>query len=379
MAHFLAPRGLNPGYDIDNKLASGSVWRLQIPVGQRREILLSGGQTLTVTSNNPGVVPNDGFRENICRADGLRSLSLLGQQPGTSLVEARRDGNLSATVQVRVGTMPPDVARPGGDLEIVLSPMQLAAVLEGTDLNEAETRANRFYGALQMVGGALELVGAAALLLVPEPTMVTKVAGGVLTVHGSDTAAAGLHQLISGRPQTTLTFQAAEAAARAMGMDPSGAIKVGMAVDIGVPLVAGFAGAARVAAIRRGTINLLSEEAQGGHTIARHVARTEAQLQARLAAQPGIKAASTFVTIEDAEKAVSAVLKANRAAIKTWASTAKIGANSPAFTLDFGKTIGQGVVRATGAMTPMSKAIVVLRKVSQGNRVFFVLTSYPAL
>jgi hypothetical protein len=198
-------------------------------------------------------------------------------------------------------------------------------------------------------------------------------------VHGSDTAATGLQQLISGRPQTTLTFQAAEAAARAMGMDPSGAVKVGMAVDIGVPLVAGFAGAARVAAIRRGSINLLAEEAQGGHTILRHVARTEAQLQARLAAQPGIKAASTFVTIEDAEKAVSAVLKANRAAIKTWASTAKIGANSPAFTLDFGKTIGQGVVRATGAMTPMSKAIVVLRKVSQGNRVFFVLTSYPAL
>ena len=32
------------------------------------------------------------------------------------------DGSVSATVQVRVGTMPPDVAGPGGDLEIVLSP-----------------------------------------------------------------------------------------------------------------------------------------------------------------------------------------------------------------------------------------------------------------
>jgi len=181
----------------------------------------------------------------------------------------------------------------GDGLEIVLSPLQVAAVLENDTIEESSSLTNRFWGAATVVGGALELVGASALLLVPEPTLITKVAGGALAIHGSDTTSTGLVQIITGRTRTTLTSQAAEAAAAALGADPKLAKTVGMAVDIAVPLAAGFVGAARALAIRRGALCLASEEAAGGHTIARHIGRTEEQLRARLLAEPRIPAATT--------------------------------------------------------------------------------------
>jgi hypothetical protein len=39
---------------------------------------------------------------------------------------------------------------------------------------------------------------------------------------------------------------------------------------------------------------LAAHEVAGGHTIAKHVGQTEAQLAAKLAAEPNISAASTF-------------------------------------------------------------------------------------
>lgn len=127
----------------------------------------------------------------------------------------------------------------------------------------------------------------------PEPTTVTKIAGGVLAVHGADTASAGLMQVVSCQTRTTLTSQALTAAAKALGADPSTAANVALAIEVGVPLAAGFAGAARAVAIRRGAVSLGAEEALGGHTIARHVGRTEAELRLRLVQQPAIPAAST--------------------------------------------------------------------------------------
>jgi hypothetical protein len=45
------------------------------------------------------------------------------------------------------------------------------------------------------VGGALELVGAAALILTPEPTTITKIAGGALAIHGADTTSSAIVQI----------------------------------------------------------------------------------------------------------------------------------------------------------------------------------------
>lgn len=185
----------------------------------------------------------------------------------------------------------------------------------------------------------------------------------------------GLFRL-SPATHTTLTSQAAAAAAEALGADPQTAGNVGFAIDIAVPLIAGFAGAARIVAIRRGAISLVAEEAAGGHTIARHVGRTEAQLRARLAAQRGIPAASTFATLGEAERVVAAALRAEQAAIRTWASGATAGQRL-AVVYDAQRVIGQGVVRGTGLLTNMTRVRVVIEKTIAQNRVYFVLTSFP--
>lgn len=262
-------------------------------------------------------------------------------------------------------------------LEIVVTPIQLAAILENETIEESSTLSNRLWGAATLAGGAIELVGAGLLLLAPEPTTVTKIAGGALGVHGADTASTGLVQIASGRTRTTLTSQAVASATQALGADPSTAATVGMAVDIAVPLLAGFAGAARAIAIRRGAISLVAEEAAGGHTIARHVGRTEAQLRARLAQQPGITAASTFRTLKDAERFVSEAISVNKAAIKAWAQSAVPG-QTKSFVLDAGRrVVGEGVVRSTSQLQTMTKMTLVVRKVQDQNRIYFVLTAYP--
>ena len=270
-----------------------------------------------------------------------------------------------------------DTAGQDGDgLEIVLTPLQLAAVFAGESIEAPGSFSERLWGGATVIGGALELVGAAALLLVPEPTTVTKIAGVALGAHGVDTASTGLRQVMTGQPQSTLTAEAARAAALSLGVDEKHATMIGMGVDLGIPLALGLFGAARVLAIRRGAITLSAEEAAGGHTIARHVGRSEAQLRARLAAESRITAASTFRTLADAEKSVAQALRAQQGAIKAWAKTANIG-QTKAITHDAGRIVGFGVVRASNATVQMSRLTVVLRKVSDRGRIYFVLTAFP--
>jgi hypothetical protein len=169
-----------------------------------------------------------------------------------------------------------------------------------------------------------------------------------------------------------------------MGIDPDNAATVGTAVDIAVPLVAGFVGALRVIAVRAGRISLAAEDAAGGHTISRagvptHVGLTEAQLRARLSTLPkSADAASTFANLADAEKFVSAAMRANKLMIKSWAASAPVGARLALPSYNAGTVVGNGVIRATGKLEKMTKVKVVLKKVAHsGKRIFFVLTSYP--
>src|SRR5262249_13571519 len=112
MAHFFkAADAPSTGYDVDNKLAPGSVWRMQVPLFRPGTIALFDGTEdgLLIRSNNPDVVPNDGFGE---RKDGAnRILTLYGQRTGTSLIEVRatKNGPLWSVLQVQVG----DVSRAG--------------------------------------------------------------------------------------------------------------------------------------------------------------------------------------------------------------------------------------------------------------------------
>lgn len=262
-------------------------------------------------------------------------------------------------------------------LSIVLSPVQLAAVLQGVSISTPETRSNRLWGVVTIIGGGIELIGSAALLLTPEPTMITKAGGIALGLHGSDTASTGMRQVWTGEREITMTQAAVSAAARNLGADTTTAENAGVAVDILVPLaVTGVFAAARAFAVRSGRLSLAAEEAAGGHTIARHVGKTEAELRTRLATQTAIPAASSFRTLAEAEQVVSEALQANGVMIQNWARQAAVGQNLR-IPYAAGRPIGYGVVRSTNLPQQMTKVRIVLKKTSVANKIYFVLTSFP--
>jgi hypothetical protein len=268
-------------------------------------------------------------------------------------------------------------------LTVALTPVQLAAVLtDDASVFQGESASNRFWGGLRAAGGIVELLGAAALLGAPEPTMATKAGGIVLGAHGIDTVQSGARQLWTGRTTSSLTEQGASALARQLGAEPKTAENIGTAVDIAVPIIVTVGvGAVRALAVRSGRISLAAHEAAagskvGGHTIAKHIGKTEAELNARLLVEPKIPAASTFKSLEAAEKVLFQALKANKTAIETWAKTAKPGAKQ-AFEYVASEAVGEGVVRATGALTQMTKLRFVLKMQSYNGMTYYILTAFP--
>lgn len=87
-------------YDVDSKLAVGSIWRMRVQVGKDADVALWGGSGLTVRSNAEGVVANP-LPERT--ADGMRVFRLHGGRVGTTMLEARMGtGGAWASLQVQV-------------------------------------------------------------------------------------------------------------------------------------------------------------------------------------------------------------------------------------------------------------------------------------
>ena len=198
-------------------------------------------------------------------------------------------------------------------VRVVMSRVQLAAVLTGGTLSPSGTLSGRLWGVVTALGGVVELVGAGALCLTPEPTGLTKAGCVVVGAHGSDILSTGLRQTWTGRQERTATATGSSAAARHLGASPRAARHVGTAVDFAVPVgVAAVVGAIRVARVRAGRVELARHEALpgsrlGGHTIEKHIGKSEAELRARLIAKPSIPAATTFTSLQVAERAVAQV------------------------------------------------------------------------
>ena len=285
-------------------------------------------------------------------------------------------------------------------LRIACTPVQLAAAMQGATITEPEgwlgRLGNRVEGGATLIGGGIELAGSAALFAAPEPTMLTKVAGWGLLLHGSDTSATGLVEIWTGRHHITLTEQSVAAGARAIGFDPERSDKLGATVDTLVPiLMLGPLAAARPTAVKAGRfaieestwlpsqqsrfVDLDAQEAEGGHTVARHIGKDEAFLRQRLA-DPKFRgaAATSFRTLEDAEKYLSRALMSERPAIEAWASNARIGANK-LFSYSAGETVGYGITKSTGMMTNMSRLSFRLEKFADQSKIYFVITAFPAL
>jgi hypothetical protein len=128
--------------------------------------------------------------------------------------------------------------------------------------------------------------------------------------------------------------------------------------------------------VRARTIDLLAEEATGGHTLARHVSKTEAELRRRLAEEPHIPAASSFRSLEEAERFVSEALAANAPKIQRWAEFARPGERLRIDDRADG-VVGYGILRSTGKLQEMSRVVVVLTKTARPDKPYVVLTAYP--
>ena len=121
--------------------------------------------------------------------------------------------------------------------------------------------------------------------------------------------------------------------------------------------------------------DLGADEARGGHTLARHVGRSDLELRERLRRE-SISAASTYTDRATAERVVAAALERDGARVEQW--LARRG-QRPNLVLNFhdpGPTpIGRSLRRRRQRTVDCYDALVVLRW--DGRDGFYVLTSYP--
>ena len=121
--------------------------------------------------------------------------------------------------------------------------------------------------------------------------------------------------------------------------------------------------------------DLSVDEAQGGHTLSRHVGRSDADLQERLQRETTISAASTYTDRATAEAVVGSTLDHN-SRIESWMGR---GDRRPNLALDYhgdsSKPIGRCMQRGSSVAVPAYDAIVVLKASRDGG--FYVLTTYP--
>ncbi|MEO6396905.1 MAG: RNase A-like domain-containing protein [Tepidiformaceae bacterium] len=118
--------------------------------------------------------------------------------------------------------------------------------------------------------------------------------------------------------------------------------------------------------------DLQPDEEQGGHTLARHVGKSDDELKARLLRESDISAASTYTDREAAERAVAAALTKGRTQLATWEK----GTSNQNLVLrvSMPETVGRSLRRGESKVEAVKSAIIVLTR-DGGD--WFVLTSYP--
>ena len=120
--------------------------------------------------------------------------------------------------------------------------------------------------------------------------------------------------------------------------------------------------------------DLAVDELHGGHTLSRHVAKTDAELRQRLQDEPNISAASSYTDKLTAERTIAAALQQNAEKIDHWADR---GPRRPNLVVDYtnpADAIGRVMYPRAMGSVPCDHAIVVLK--ADGDS-YFVLTSYP--
>ncbi len=123
--------------------------------------------------------------------------------------------------------------------------------------------------------------------------------------------------------------------------------------------------------------DLETDERLGGHTLERHVGKTDDQLAARLRREPNISTASTYTDAITARRVVALAIGRSRSRIDAW--QARTGGR-PNLVLNYatpdGAAIGRSLSRGQRTSRPAERALVVLRWYER-ERHWIVLTSYP--
>jgi Bacterial CdiA-CT RNAse A domain len=116
------------------------------------------------------------------------------------------------------------------------------------------------------------------------------------------------------------------------------------------------------------------DELGGGHTLARHVGRTDQELRERLARERNISAASTWTDRETAEATVAEALAAEHSRVEGWMQRGFPRSNL-ALHYTSGRVIGRSLRRGDSQAVECISAVIVLR--ADGPESFYVLTTYP--
>jgi Bacterial CdiA-CT RNAse A domain len=122
-----------------------------------------------------------------------------------------------------------------------------------------------------------------------------------------------------------------------------------------------------------GRYDLQRDEQLGGHTLRKHVGRSDEELRERLEQNTHISAASTWTNTDLAEQTVAAALRDQAARIAQWQARGERRANL-ALHYNAGREIGRSLERGASQTVPCTAAVIVLRANDDG---FYVLTTYP--
>ena len=269
-------------------------------------------------------------------------------------------------------------------LQVALSPVQLAAVLSERSISEGETLSNRIWGGVALAGGVVELIGAGVLCIAPDPTTITKLGCVFVGTHSLDAIQTATNQILTGVKTDTATTAAVTALAEQLGADKAAAYQIGLTVDLAVPLAFSLAiGAVRVAAVRTGRIRLIEHESMtgakpGGHTLQRHVGLSKEALLARLEATANARyrpsGASSFFSVDVAERAISHALRINSGRITHWSHYPHMPLE---ITHAVAYPVGIYIRRGTAEAVRTSTFKIVLKYQTYHGKPYYILTAYP--
>ena len=115
------------------------------------------------------------------------------------------------------------------------------------------------------------------------------------------------------------------------------------------------------------------DEARGGHTLQRHIGKTDGELRERLDSE-SISTDSTYTDRATAEMTVAAATRENHDRIDRWLHRPG-GHSNLVLDYDSNQPVGRSMRRDDAHSFPCSHAVVILKWVNSSQ--YYVLTSYP--